>query len=80
MAAGKILKRKGAVATEQPRQVSLEELDSMLSHIPFTGVARLLFAANSRSSPDRSRRVLGYEPRGLGFMDSLEDDLERAAL
>lgn len=46
----------------------------MLPHIPFPGVARLLFAANSRSSPDRSSRVLKYEPRGLGFLDSLEDD------
>lgn len=67
------------MATEQPKQVTLEELDSMLPHIPFPGVARLLFAANSRSNPDRSRRVLSYEPRGRGFFESLEDDLERAA-
>lgn len=81
IAAGKILNRKGAVATEEPKQVSLEELDSMLSHIPFPGVARLLFAANSRSSPDRMRKVLlsSFQPRGLGFFESLEDDLERAA-
>lgn len=75
---GKILKRKGAVATEEPKQVSLAELDSMLAQSFFPGVARTIFAANSRSSPDRSRKVLGYEPRGLRFMDSLEDDLERA--
>lgn len=51
----------------------------MLLHIPFPGVARLLFSANSRSNPDRSRRVLKYEPRGPGFLDSLEDDLDRAS-
>lgn len=53
----------------------------MLSHIPFPGVARLLFAANSRSSPDRVRKVLlpSFEPRGPGFFESLEDDLGRAA-
>ncbi|KAK7706801.1 hypothetical protein SLS63_013907 [Diaporthe eres] len=79
VAAGKILKRQGAVATEQPRQVTLEELDAMLPHIPFRAVGRLLFAANSRSNPDRSRRVLSYEPRGPGFMDCLEDDLKRVA-
>lgn len=81
IAAGKILHRKGAVATDQPKQVSLGELDAMLSHIPFPGVARLLFAANSRSSPDRVRKVLlpSFRPRGPGFFDSLEDDLERAA-
>lgn len=66
------------MATDEPRQVSLDELDSMLAHIPFPGAARLLFAANSRSSPDRARRVLAYEPRGLGFLESLEDDLDRA--
>lgn len=50
----------------------------MLAQSFFPGVARLIFAANSRSSPDRTRKVLGYEPRGLRFMESLEDDLERA--
>ncbi|KAJ0107758.1 hypothetical protein J7T55_000020 [Diaporthe amygdali] len=53
-ATGKILKRKGLIATEEAKQVSLEELDSMLGHIPFPGVARLLFGSNSRSSPDRT--------------------------
>lgn len=79
MAAGKILKKKGLVATEEPKQVELEELDSIFAHIPFPGVGRLLIAVNSRSNPDRARKVLSYEPRGLSFLDSLEDDLERAA-
>lgn len=78
-ATGMILKRKGLIATEEAKQVSLEELDSMLGHIPFPGVARLLFGSNSRSSPDRASKVLSYEPRGLSFLDSLEDDLARAA-
>ncbi|POS70142.1 hypothetical protein DHEL01_v211463 [Diaporthe helianthi] len=79
IAAGKILKQKGLVPTEQPKQVILEELDKLLPQSRFRGVARLVFASNSRSTPDRTRKVLSYEPRGISFLDSLEDDLERAA-
>ncbi|KAL1848915.1 hypothetical protein Daus18300_013424 [Diaporthe australafricana] len=79
VAAGKILKRKGLVATEEPKQVTLEHLDTLLSKSRFPGVARLVFASNSRSTPDRTRKVLSYEPRGLSFLDSLEDDIERSS-
>jgi hypothetical protein len=78
VAAGKVLKQKGLVATEEPKQVTLEELDSLLSKSRFKGIARLIFAANSRSNPDRTRKVLSYEPAGRSFLDSLEDDIERA--
>ncbi|KAG8156616.1 hypothetical protein KVR01_013567 [Diaporthe batatas] len=79
VAAGKILKQKGLVPTEEPKQLTLEELDSLLPQSRFPGVARLAFASNSRSTPDRTKKVLSYVPRGLSYMDSLEDDISRAA-
>lgn len=79
IAAGKILKQKGLVPTEEPKQLTLEELDLLLPQSRFPRVARLVFASNSRSNPDRTKRVLSYEPRGLSFLDSLEDDISRAA-
>ncbi|UPK92247.1 hypothetical protein LCI18_003182 [Fusarium solani-melongenae] len=78
VAVGKILKSKGQLSTEVPRQVSLEELDSMLTYIPLEGTARLLFGSNSRSKPDRAQKWLGFKPQRRGFLESLEDDLSSA--
>ncbi|RSM20140.1 hypothetical protein CDV31_000935 [Fusarium ambrosium] len=75
VAVGKILKSKGQLETEEPKQISLHELDSLLAEIPVKGAARLVFGSNSRSKPDRARKLLGYKPRGRSFLDSLEDDL-----
>lgn len=77
-AVGKILKEQGQLPSEVPRQVSLEELDSMLTYIPLQGTARLLFGSNSRSKPDRARKLLGYKPQRRSFLESLEEDLSSA--
>ncbi|RMJ20140.1 hypothetical protein CDV36_000238 [Fusarium kuroshium] len=75
---GKILRSKGQLETEEPKQISLQDLDSLLAEIPVEGAARLIFGSNSRSNPDRARKLLGYKPMGRSFLDSLEDDLTRA--
>ncbi|KAI8716794.1 hypothetical protein NCS52_00973800 [Fusarium sp. LHS14.1] len=75
---GKILKAQGQLPSEVPRQVSLEELDSMLTYIPLEGTARLLFGSNSRSKPDRAQRLWGYKPQRWSFLESLEEDLSSA--
>lgn len=78
IAAGKVLKQKGLVPTEEPKQLTLDELDKLLPQSRFPRVARLVFASNSRSTPERTKKVLSYEPKGLSFLDSLEDDISRA--
>lgn len=47
----------------------------MLTHIPLPGAGRLIFGSNPRASAHRARRVLGYLPKGLKFLDILENDL-----
>jgi nucleoside-diphosphate-sugar epimerase len=75
---GRILKGHGLIADEQPRQITLEEMDGMQLHPAYPQVARYLFASNSRTRADRGQRLWQYEKRSKGLMDCLEDELCRA--
>lgn len=76
---GKILKTRGLVLTDEPKRITLDELDKKLVDVPLPGASRLVFAANSRSKADRTHKVLGVRAKAPGFLESLEGDLLRAA-
>jgi hypothetical protein len=53
----------------------LEEIDKMMAAFKVPGIALYEYASNLRSTPDRARKYLGFEPRGPSLWDTLEADL-----
>lgn len=75
MAAGKILKKIGVVESDEPLQVSLQQLDSMVELPGFPKLARYLYASNSRTRSDRAKRLFGYEGKSPSLWETLEKDI-----
>lgn len=74
---GSILFQQGVVSDPKPVQISLEELDASVK-IPgyeHLKVGRYLFASNSRTRAERSRKLFGYEGRSPGLLESLESEI-----
>ncbi|KAF2278880.1 NAD(P)-binding protein [Westerdykella ornata] len=74
-AAGDILKKHGVIENPKPIQIDLKTLDGMLPHPRFPYLARYMFAANSRTRPERAKKLFGYSPSGPGLLESLEEDI-----
>ncbi|ORY11751.1 NAD(P)-binding protein [Clohesyomyces aquaticus] len=74
-ATGQILKKQGVIQNEEPIEVSLEHIDSMLQEINYSNISRYLFASNSRTRADRALRLFGYEPKAPTLMETLEADI-----
>ncbi|KAF2654419.1 nucleoside-diphosphate-sugar epimerase [Lophiostoma macrostomum CBS 122681] len=74
-ALGSVLRKHAVIDNPEPLQVSLEQLDSMLENVPIPHISRYLFACNSRSRPDRAKKLFGYEPKAPGLLESLEADV-----
>lgn len=74
-AAGKILKKHQIIENAEPVQVGLERLDKMAPHPTYLGLARYLFASNSRTRAERAEKLWGYSGQAPGLMESLEDEL-----
>lgn len=73
--AGKILKTHGIIESAEPKALSLEQVDGMVSAFGVPHLGTYIFAANSRTLADRAREVLGYQPKGPSLWDALEADL-----
>ncbi|KAJ6630587.1 NAD(P)-binding protein [Mycena sp. CBHHK59/15] len=69
---GKIMKSLGLIESVEPKECSVQEVQSMLGG---TGLALYLFGSNARSRADRARKLFGWQPTGPSFMDLLKDDL-----
>lgn len=69
----------GVLKQGEPIQASSEQVDRMMPHVPVPGIGRLVFGSNARVRADRTRKVLGCEPKGSKFLDLLKGDLIRAA-
>ena len=74
-AAGKILKAHGIVKSEEPRSLPLEQVDGMMSAWGVPHIGTYIFAANSRTRPDRAKKALDYEPKAPSLWDTMEADL-----
>lgn len=59
----------------EPREVSLDRVDAMMSHWGYPRIGTCMFAANSRSSADRAIAMLSYSPNFPGLLETLECDL-----
>ena len=75
VAAGKIFKKHGVLENEEPKQLSVDQVNGMLSHYKVPGLALYMYAANSRTRADRANKVLGYEPRAPTIWETMEADL-----
>lgn len=74
-AAGKILKKHGLIQQEEPKQVSIDQVDAMMESRRYPGIGRYMFAANSRSKAERAPKLLGYEPKAPSIWETIEADL-----
>ena len=74
-ATGKILKAHGIVRSEEPKSLPLEQMDGMMSAWGVPHVGTYIFAAKSRTRPDRAKKVVGYEPKAPSLWDAMEADL-----
>ncbi|KAK5169040.1 uncharacterized protein LTR77_006349 [Saxophila tyrrhenica] len=73
-AAGRILKDQGRIESEEPMQVSLDQVNTMLGD-RMPGLGTYMFAANSRTRADRAKKLFGYEPSHPSLWDTMEADL-----
>ncbi|KAF2119376.1 NAD(P)-binding protein [Lophiotrema nucula] len=73
--AARVLQKAGVIETEEPIKVSLSQLDTMFVTDKYPGLSRYLFASNSRTVPDRARKLFGYEGKAPGLLDTLEQDI-----
>jgi len=74
-AAGKILKAHGIVKSEEPRSLPFDQVDGMVSAWGVPHIGTYIFAANSRTRPDRAKKTLDYEPKAPSLWDTMEADL-----
>lgn len=78
MVTGKILAKHGVLKSADTVNFSTEnseEVDSMLSEWGVPKLDRYLFASNSRMRADRAKKVLGYEGKGKGLSECIEEEL-----
>lgn len=74
-AAGKILKKHGLIQQEELKQVSIDQVDTMIKSRHYPSIGRHMFAANSRSKAERAPKLLGYEPKAPSIWETMEADL-----
>lgn len=74
-AVSKILKAHGIVKSEEPKSLSLDQVDGMMSAWGVPHIGTYIFAANSRTRPDRAKKVLDYDPKAPSLWDAMEADL-----
>jgi nucleoside-diphosphate-sugar epimerase len=74
-ATGAILARNGIIESKEPKEVGLEELDSMVNIPGFPRLARYLFASNSRTRAKRAEGLFGYKGEAPGLLETLEADI-----
>ncbi|KAF2475454.1 NAD(P)-binding protein [Lindgomyces ingoldianus] len=75
IAAGKILKKLGIIKNEEPFHASLDQIDTMCAERNYPGIARYLFASNSRTEAERAKKLFGYKPKAPTLLETLEDDI-----
>lgn len=74
-ARGRVLHKLGLVDDLEPREVTLEKVDSVANVAEFPKLARCLFVSNSRARAERAERLCGYHGKAPSLMDILEDDI-----
>ncbi|KAL0579458.1 hypothetical protein V5O48_002564 [Marasmius crinis-equi] len=73
--AAKILKRHGIVQREEVESIGVDRVDTMVQHPVLPLLGRYLFASNSRTVPDRAKKLFGYAGEEHGLLDELEAEL-----
>jgi len=74
-AVGKHLQKHGVIENEEPISVSREQLDAILPVPRLPVLARYMFASNSRTRPDRAKKLFRYEPKAPTFSEAVEEDV-----
>ncbi|KAL0567822.1 hypothetical protein V5O48_014172 [Marasmius crinis-equi] len=73
--ATKILKRRGIVESEEIESIGLDKVDTMVQYPLLPLLGRYLFASNSRTVPDRAKKLFGYAGEERGLLRGLEMEL-----
>lgn len=77
-AIGKVLKKRGMMEDPTPRQLTPEQLKEMRSGKfgDTPEIALFMLASSSRTVPQRSRTVLGYESNMPNLLDMLDEEVD----
>lgn len=76
-ATGRILKAKGVLADDKPKQLSLQSVREMLpGYRSYGELGVYLFASNSRTRPHRAERLFGYKASQPGIWDVIEAEVQ----
>jgi hypothetical protein len=71
-----LLKKYSVIENEDLVQVDLETLDNLIAYPKFDRLGRYMFASNSRTKPERARKLWGYEGKEKGFLESLDEEVK----
>ncbi|KAH7082688.1 NAD(P)-binding protein [Paraphoma chrysanthemicola] len=74
-AVGGALHKHGVIESSEPRAIGLEELDGMLKGLLWPGLARYLFASNSRTRAERAGQGWGWKGEEEGLLETVEADI-----
>ncbi|KAF2815820.1 NAD(P)-binding protein [Mytilinidion resinicola] len=74
-AAGSILHKHGILKTEDPQRVTSGQVNTMMERFNYPGIATYMFAANSRSTAERAKKLFEYEAKASTLWENIETDL-----
>ncbi|KAF2485559.1 NAD(P)-binding protein [Neohortaea acidophila] len=77
-AIGKHLSAQGVIENGAPVAVDIKAIDSTVNVPWLPGLARYLWASNSRTRADRARKLFGYQGKAPGLLEVLEADVAHA--
>lgn len=72
---GEVLAGRGVIASAEPVEVSVEELDAVVVLPRFPMLERYLFASGSRTRAERAGKLWGYEGSERGLLECVEEDV-----
>lgn len=64
-----------ATIPAEPKSLSLDEVDGMLSGRSMPHLGTYIFASNSRTEADRAQKLFGFEAKAPGLFDCIEADV-----
>ena len=76
IAAGKILKARGVINTDEPKKLDVEEIRAMHLGSSFSHMGLYTFACNTRARADRARKLFGYERKAPTVLECMDEDLQ----
>ena len=76
--AGKILKARGVIDTEEPKELDVEDIRAMYLGSTWAYMGPYTFACNTRARADRARKCFGYERKAPTVFECMREDLQEA--